>query len=351
MTAKAFPGFAALFFLLSNAGAELPWWKVETSGMDTNLRAVGVAHTRDKKGPPSSVAWASGGHGVILKSADEGKTWKRLHVEGGEELDFRGILAFNDRTAYLMASGEGEKSRIYKTVDGGETWKLQYSDTRKEFFLDAIACFSENECLALGDPMGGKFLLLKTVDGEHWNRLATDHMPPALDGEGAFAASNSCLALSGEKEIFFGTGGPAARVFHSADGGLHWSTAQTPIVDGSPSSGIFSIAADDNRVLVLGGNYKEPDYSERVAAYSTDHGRTWQLARQQPTGYRSAVAHIQDGRWVAVGPNGEDITRDDGIHWEHTDSLNLNAVAIVDSWTGWAVGAQGTIARLVHHAN
>jgi photosystem II stability/assembly factor-like uncharacterized protein len=351
MTAKVFPEFAALLILLSSAGAEAQWWEVETTGLDTNLRAVSVVRSRDKKGLPGSVVWASGLHGVILESADEGKTWKRLHVGGGEELDFRGILAFNARTAYLMSSGEGEKSRIYKTRDGGETWKLQYSDTRREFFLDAIACFSEKQCLALGDPIDGKFLLLETVDGERWNPLPADDMPPALGGEGAFAASNSCLVLSGEKEIFFGTGGPAARVFHSADGGLHWSAVRTPIVEGNPWSGIFSMAAADNRVLALGGNYKQPDYLERVAAYSMDHGKTWQLAAQQPLGYHSAVAHIDDGRWVAVGPTGEDITSDDGVHWSHTDSLNLNAVAILDLWTGWAVGAQGTIARFVHHTD
>jgi hypothetical protein len=52
---------------------------------------------------------------------------------------------------------------------------------------------------------------------------------------------------------------------------------------------------------------------------------------------------------VAVGPNGEDISGDFGVHWKHTDSLNLNAVALLDIWTGWAVGANGTIARFVNH--
>jgi len=60
------------------------------------------------------------------------------------------------------------------------------------------------------------------------------------------------------------------------------------------------------------------------------------------------VAHIDDGRWVAVGPNGEDISGDFGVHWKHTDSLNLNAVALLDIWTGWAVGPNGTIARFVN---
>ena len=342
----------SLLFFFFNAPAKAQWWKVQTSGIDTNLRGVTVAYSPDEKGVTVPVVWASGSNGVILKSLGEGKTWKRLQVAGGDALDFRGIVAFSAATAYVMSSGEGDKSRIYKTANGGETWKLQYTDNRKEFFLDSIACVSEKECIALGDPINGKFLLLKTTDGEHWAPLPTDNMPSALPGEGAFAASNSCLALRGDKDIFFGTGGPAARIFRSIDGGLTWTVSRTPIVQGNPSSGIFAVSPDENeKAIALGGDYKEPSDSERIAAYSVDDGRTWQLAAHQPGGYRSALAHIDDGRWVAVGPTGEDITNDAGVHWKHTDSLNLNAVVILDIWDGWAVGPHGTIARFVNHNN
>jgi hypothetical protein len=121
-------------------------------------------------------------------------------------------------------------------------------------------------------------------------------------------------------------------------------------LQGNPSSGVFSVAADENgHVIVLGGDYKEITNSEHVAASSSDNGKTWRLAARQPGGFRSAVAHLDDGRWVAVGPTGEDFTNDYGLHWKHTDSLNLNAVAILDIWTGWAVGPHGTIARFVNH--
>ena len=325
---------------------------MQTSGIDSNLRGVSVAYAAGKnKEAPPPVVWVSGSKGVILKSVDEGNTWQRLSVADSDTLDFRGIVAFNAFTAYVMAIGDGDKSRIYKTTDGGQTWNLQFAGDRKEVFLDSIACLSEQECIVLGDPIERKFLLLKTTDGEHWSSLPTENMPPALPGEGAFAASNSCIALSGKREIFFGTGGPAARIFRSRDGGLTWTVARTPIVQGNPSSGIFSVRLDaNNKVLALGGDYKEPNYSERVAAYSLDAGETWELAARQPGGYRSAVAYVHDGRWVAVGPTGEDITQDNGTHWKHSDSLNLNAVEILDTGTGWAVGEHGTIARFVDHA-
>jgi photosystem II stability/assembly factor-like uncharacterized protein len=305
-----------------------------------------------EKSGPRPVVWASGSNGIILKSIDEGKMWKTLHVAGGEALDFRGIVAFDEKIAYVMSSGEGEKSRIYKTTDGGETWNLQYTDKRKEFFLDTIACLSETQCFALGDPLDGKFLLLNTTDGEHWNPVSNIDMPMALANEGAFAASNTCLLLSGE-EIFFGTGGPAARVFHSADSGRTWSVVETPIAHGNASSGIFSIArGDKNEVIGVGGDYKNSTQASAVAAYSLDDGKTWQLSEQQPGGYRSGVMCDDDAVCVAIGPNGEDVSlsKITAAGWTHTDSLNLNAAAILDFKHGWAVGPNGTIARYIDHA-
>jgi photosystem II stability/assembly factor-like uncharacterized protein len=337
--------FLFLFFALP---AEAQWWKLQTSGLDSNLRGVSAAYAPDAKGAPMPAVWACGSNGVILRSTDLGKTWKRLHVAGGDTLDFRGIVAFNATTAYLMSSGEGQKSRIYKTTDGGENWSLQYTDKRKEFFLDSIACLSDTHCFALSDPLNGKFLLLGTEDGQHWNALPDGNMPAALPGEGAFAASNSCLLLSGE-EILFGTGGPAARVFHSSDKGRTWTASETPLAHGNTSSGIFSLAIRRNhRIIALGGDYKQPNKSDHAAAYSIDGGKSWRLAAGQPGGFRSAVASNQLSI-LAVGPNGEEISDDDGVHWKHTDLLNLNALVILDIFNGWAVGPDGTIARFLNH--
>ncbi len=338
-----------LFSLPLSASAQAQWWKVQTSGIATNLRGVSVAEIQDAKDVPVPVVWASGSNGVILKSIDEGKTWKRLHVAGGEALDFRGIAAFDGKIAYLMSSGEGEKSRIYKTTDGGDTWNLQYTDKRKEFFLDALKCISEKECIALGDPIDGKFLLLRTQDGQHWNSLPGNNLPAVLLGEAAFAASNTSL-LFDNTEILFGTGGgKAARIFRSDDLGRTWTAVETPIAAGNASSGIFSLARDEDRIVAVGGDYKNPSRPFQAAAFSVDGGKAWQLASEQPGGYCSAVAQIDGGWWVAVGPNGEDFSNDYGAHWKRTDSLNLNSVALLDIFTGWAVGPNGTIARFVNH--
>ncbi len=320
-------------------------WTVQTSGIQTNLRGISAVHASGTDKTP--VVWASGSNGVVLCSRDAGKTWERLLVGGGETLDFRGIQAFDAYTAYVMSSGEVDKSRIYKTTDGGKTWKLEYTDKRTGFFLDALVCSSEKKCFALSDPVEGKFLILATQDGEHWNELPRETMPAALSGEGAFAAGNSALAVFGNGEIYFGTGGGAeARVFHSPDMGRTWTATPSPIAAGVAFAGIFSIARSGDTLIVVGGDYRQANLASSVAAYSADRGATWQLASGQPGGYRSAVAWADATTIVAAGPNGEDISLDGGVHWARTGSLNLNAIAALGI-NVWDAGPNGTVARFV----
>jgi photosystem II stability/assembly factor-like uncharacterized protein len=319
-------------------------WVVKTSRTDTNLRGVSLTYARDSAGNRvgSLVVWASGSHGVILRSPHTTGEWTRLSVRGGETLDFRSIQAFDDKIAYVMSSGSGNESRIYKTVDGGESWVQQFTDSRSAFFLDALVCDRPTRCFALSDPVDGKFLLVATTDGETWNALPQDSMPAALKDEGAFAASGTCLAVYGN-DIYFVTGGPAARLFHSQDLGHTWTVTTLPIMSGNPGAGAFSVARRGENMVVVGGDYKNPKSADHVAAYSRDAGHSWKLAKQMPGGYRSAVAWLDDRTLSTVGPTGEEISVDGGEHWKPNSSLNLNAVTAMDFQHAWAVGANGTI--------
>ena len=148
-------------------------------------------------------------------------------VPGSSGLDFRDVHAVDERTAYLLSIGEGEKSRIYKTTDGGERWTLQLTlhDTRE--FLDAIAFWDAEHGLALGDPIAGRFLILTTDDGgSKWTRRADEVMPPSLPGEGAFAASGTCLVAAGAQNAWFATGG--ARRFPGVPDGRSRSNLDVP---------------------------------------------------------------------------------------------------------------------------
>ena len=181
--------------------------------------------------------------------------------------------------------------------------------------------------------------------------MPADRIPPALVGEGGFAASGSCLTVLGHADVWFASGGAqVARVYHSADRGGTWTVHDTPIRAGVPSAGIFSIAFRDTLTgVIAGGDYQQPALRGRNLALTKDGGRTWVLAdsASSPAGYRSAVAYapgITGTALVAVGLTGTDVSRDRGASWFRVDGVAYNSVAFATPSLGWAVGPGGRIA-------
>jgi photosystem II stability/assembly factor-like uncharacterized protein len=336
-------GMALIAVLLPDESSR-DQWIAQASGTRARLRGLCVVDSR--------VVWASGAQATVLRTTDGGRTWQARPVPGGPDLDFRDIHAVDDRTAYTLSIGEGEKSRIYKTDDGGNTWTLRYINRAPRGFLDALAFWDSDHGLALGDPVDGRFVVLTTDDGgETWRPSPTGGMPPSLPGEGAFAASGTCLVVAGDGHAWFGTGGAkASRVFRSTDRGRTWTVHETPVRAGTPSSGIFSLAfGDRDRGIAVGGDYKEPGPASDVVALTADGGRTWRSPKGPgPRGYRSAVAGLPAARatvLVTVGPTGSDWSRDGGESWMQLGEMGFHAVGFAGE-AAWAVGEDGRIARL-----
>jgi photosystem II stability/assembly factor-like uncharacterized protein len=299
----------------------------------------------------SQIAWASGSNGTFARTTDGGKSWKSRRVPGAEALDFRDVEAFDARTAYLLASGPGDASRIYKTTDGGESWTNQLTNPDPKGFFDAIGFFDRDHGLAFGDPVDGHFSLFSTKDGgATWPRMAMSSRPRALADEGAFAASGTCLVVSGDQNAWFATGGAkASRVFRSTDRGQSWTAAETPVLAGNPSSGIFSLAfSDGDHGLAIGGDYKSPQRPGSNLARTMDGGRTWKVVNTAPRDYRSGLSIIPgtSGLFVAVGPTGSDLSRDRGATWSPIGSELFHAVSAFSPDAVWAVGDNGLIGKL-----
>lgn len=311
----------------------------QSSGTTASLRGVSAVN--------ASVVWASGSGGTYLRTLDGGATWHTGVVPDAADLDFRSVRAFDANTAWLMSSGTGAKSRIYRTADGGAHWSLLYTNPDAGGFFDALAFWNKHRGIVLGDPVDGQFAILTTEGSRNWRRR---QLPPALASEGAFAASNSCLVVRGNREVWFGSGGPSgARVYHSKDGGRTWTVADTPLRHDSAGAGIFSLAfADGLHGVAVGGDYGKPAEAAANIAITTDGGAVWTApGGEGPQGYRSAVAFLAARKaWIAVGTSGSDISSD-GRNWTHFDSGSYNAIGVAGSGDAvWAVGPGGRIGRL-----
>jgi photosystem II stability/assembly factor-like uncharacterized protein len=320
-------------------------WVAQASPVDVELRGLSVASPQ--------VVWASGQRGTVLHTSDGGAHWMRDTIPGAGALDLRAIAATSATTAHAISIADS--SRIYRTTDGGRTWSRRWSATRKGTFLDAIQFWDARHGIAMSDPVDGRFLLLTTSNGgDSWDEIPADRIPPAIEGEGGFAASGTCLAVWGSSHVWIASGGAAsARVYHSADRGRTWTVNDAPLRAGIASAGIFSIAFRDARHgVIAGGDYQKPTLAGRNVALTNDGGATWTLidSTTSPAGYRSAVAFVPAARGqtlVAVGLTGTDESRDGGTTWTHVDSTAYNSVAFASEAFGWAVGPKGRIARWV----
>jgi photosystem II stability/assembly factor-like uncharacterized protein len=264
--------------------------RVQISHTSEGLRGVSVVSRQ--------VAWASGTHGTYLRTIDGGRTWTAAQVPDAGALDFRAVVAFSADEAFLMSAGPGEQSRIYHTSDGGTHWQLQFTNRYPKGFFDSMAFWDSKHGIVLGDPIGDesgklKFEVLLTEDGQNWRAVPAAQLPGAVEGEGAFAASNTCIAITGsDSNIWFATGGKVARVFHSGDRGQGWEVFDTPMVHGPDSAGIFSIAfRDAMHGVIAGGDYKHPNDDGANLAFTDDGGKTWTLSGLHPLAYFSAVAY------------------------------------------------------------
>ncbi len=320
-------------------------WEHQSSGVTARLRGVSVVSDR--------VAWASGTSGTILRTLDGGGTWQPRAIPGSGSLDFRDVDAVDERTAYVLSIGPGEASRIYKTTDGGATWTLQFQNRDPKAFFDAMAFWDPGRGLVVGDSVGGHFTVLRTADGgRNWTAVPAAGLPPALPGEGAFAASGTSVAVLGTRHAWIGTGAAAsARVLRTEDAGSTWVVSATPVPSG-PTAGIFSIAfRDPLHGIIVGGDYKNETLAFLNAAISEDGGATWtSVPRPGLGGFRSAVTYVEAvsaPRIVAVGPSGNDQSLDGGLRWTPLPHTGFHAVSFPQHGTvGWAVGEGGLLARI-----
>ncbi len=370
---------ASLLLFVPSLFAQSPW-QMETSGTTASLRGIHAAG--------GGVVWASGTNGTVLRTEDAGYMWQTCAMPpGAEKLDFRAIWAWDANTAIVLSSGPGDLSRLYKTTDGCSHWKQLDTNNEKEGFWDALWFSDRDHGLVLGDPtladkvldpLGGpNFALRYTLDGgATWGHVFSpqnDHPGrnlQGLDGEAFFAASNSSMTWH-DGWLWLGTSQGrvlrrpirdsdfrAAGIAGLPDPGtnpptywMDWQSIVTPLKSASKTGGIFSIAfRDATHGLIVGGDYVQSKEREGTAAWSRDGGVHWALSAEPPGGYRSSAAwDAADQLWITVGPNGSDLSRDDGKTWqpiEHAPSNppkggEWNALSLP-----WVVGPNGRIAKL-----
>lgn len=334
-------------------------WEVLDSHTTASFRGI---HSIGK-----GIAWASGTEGTVLRTTDNGATWQRCATPpDAEKLDFRGVQAFDRNTAIVMSSGKGDLSRLFKTTDACKSWKLLFTNPDKDGFWDAIQFTDRQNGYLLGDPVPINsdqrvFAYFHTGDGgQTWlaidrARFASTFTPDAA----IFAASNSSMMICNAAPILV-TGGSRSFVIVGTKAVVRRPDPSSPpymyirlqMAEGATAGGFSLASAEGGRGVAVGGDYSKPNEASYTAAYSID-GRflQWSKAETFPHGYRSAVTYDSKTKtWITVGPNGTDISRDDGRNWTGLKPTVQDPPDADKNWNAlslpFVVGPKGRIGKL-----
>ena len=223
--------------------------------------------------------WAAGHDGVIVRSADGGKTWTRSRVapwtpdivDPSEGVPVMDLLFTDAQNGFAI----GAYSLMLVTADGGATW------TPRSVLGEAPAPEPVAEDDAADVPVD---------EAEDWTFDESDLMLEAESDPhlNAMARTGSgALVIAGERGTFL----------RSRDGGETWESRRLPY-EGS----MFGVLAwEDDHILVFGlrGNVYE----------SNDLGDSW---TRVDTGIATSLmggTALPDGGAVLVGANGTVLTR------------------------------------------
>ncbi len=237
---------------------------------------------------------------------------------------------------------------LFKTTERG--MELVYKEVHENVFYDSMDFWNDSEGIAMGDPTNGCISIIITRDGGNtWNKIPCSELPSAIEGEAAFAASDTNISIIGD-HAWIATGGMASRVLYSPDKGHTWKVFETPIVQGTSTTGMYSIDFyDELNGFAIGGDYTDPEKNQANKIRTEDGGKTWELvAEGEIPSYKSCVQYIpnREGKeLVVLGFNGIDYSNDGGATWKHLSDEGFYTIRFIDESTAYAAG-RGRICKL-----
>ncbi|CAN5246302.1 hypothetical protein BH23BAC2_BH23BAC2_12400 [soil metagenome] len=260
--------------------------------------------------------------------------------------EFRAV-ASTDNDFFMLSVGT--PALLYKTGDTGRM-ELVYKEDHEKAFYDAMTFWNNEEGIAMGDPTDNCLSVIVTRDGgQTWTKLECNILPAVEEGEAAFAASNSNIAVAGNKAWIL-SGGMRSRIFHTADKGNSWEVFETPLIQGAATTGGYSMDFYNEKVgIIAGGDYTNVGGNTNNIAVTTDGGKNWKVVSDgRGPGYLSAVRYIpgkEGNEIVAVGPEGIFYSENTGENWEKLSSEAFHTVRFVTDSTAYAAG-NNRIAKL-----
>lgn len=325
---------AFISVVISNAQS----WSTLVSGTTNNLRAVHF--------PSSTIGYAVGNDGTIIKTINGGTSWTSL-TSSYPGFMFWDVHFVSPDTGYVCGESDpgfdpSGLGTIIKTTDGGLTWTTSVSGSAipmRDLFV-----INKDTLFACGGAEGINGKIIKSYDGgTTWSPIGPTYYDAMLGGLYFLNANNGFL---GVYESVFGTTHPTeAAWLGTVDGGTTFSSL---VITGSSSYWNFSTDFPDQNT----GYSTRSTYAIDVVYLrkTTDGGITWTentIAGFTGSIYCNDFLNASNG-YIVGGSGVIKKTIDGGATWTTEISgttEDLHSVFFVSSALGFAVGDNGKILK------
>jgi photosystem II stability/assembly factor-like uncharacterized protein len=308
---------------------------------NTSIRAIEVIND-------SSIAYV-GSRGDIGTVTASGKLAEIQKIVTDTIIPHFRALAYNNEA--LFALSVGNPALLYKYQN--KALEIVYKETHEKVFYDSMKFFDALNGIAIGDPTNDCLSIIITKDGGHtWKKISCESLPKIANGEAAFAASNTNIAIVG-KNAWVVTGGLKSRVFHTSDMGLTWNVYSTPIIQGKNTTGIYSVDFyNEKEGIICGGDYTDKYGNYANKAITIDGGKTWNIVSENKAPkYVSCVQYVPNtnGKEVfAVSTNGIFYSNNSGKVWKKVSDESFYTIRFVTENLAWLSG-NNVIAKMKIH--
>jgi photosystem II stability/assembly factor-like uncharacterized protein len=267
-------------------------------------------------------------------------------IKNSSKLEFRSI-AKTEKYIYIVSVGN--PALLYQISKDRQTTQLVYEENHDKVFYDSMQFWNDSEGITIGDPISDCFSILITRDGgKTWNKISQDNLPKNVDGEAAFAASNTNIVVRGNN-TWVVSGGSKARVFYSSDKGKSWNVYNSPITQGKKMTGIFTADFYNANIgYIAGGDYEILDQNFKNKASTEDGGKTWKLVSEnQGFGHASCVQYFPNSNGnslITVGATGIWCSWNKGESWiQLASDPSLLTIRFLNDHTAIAAGSNKMI--------
>jgi hypothetical protein len=237
-----------------------------------------------------------------------------------EKTDFRSI-AFGKGKILVMNAGSPANLYGVEIFGFNCDSNLIYTETGEKVFYDSMFIDVKTGFGGIvGDPTENCLSILLTEDfGKTWRKIPCNNLPKTIEGEAAFAASDSNIKII-KNTIFIISGGIKSRLFKSEDKGKTWQVYDTPIIQGKTMTGAFSMDFYNEKIgVIVGGDYDNQKDNSANKALTTDGGKTWKLISKNTSfGHGSCVQFVpkSNGKQIITcGASGVFYSKDSGETW------------------------------------